>query len=500
MKKRAFTLTELLVVVVIVGVLSAVVLPKFTKILQTRKTTEAENVMAAVRNEQEARCMVGRDYTADTTKLASLPKATSKNYTYTLDAQGITATAKDGNYTLQIPSYTDGRICCSGEGCDGLNKDYPLCGSISNLVEASCEAPIPQPCADGDCGPDPEPEPEPCNLTDYTRTCQEEGYSAEYTGSVTYTVNADCTGHTKTDTCTKQEPACTTGTNRLKEPYEECWEGCGEVWEACDSRHKWNSHCQAKEGTQCMPWSKDRVEKQTRNGVTVEVTYSCQSCKWVKTGEEESCPDNKVLVDGMCCLPGQIVKNGKCLYKYRPNRFAVNILVVCHSSSYGLTMDPSAIISEEQFNSGYMGYKYQYSSYAEYKEAIIRQNSGTQGRYGGGGMGNKPAYCYAMGYSYYRGGNIPWVNAGDGCDWHYANIASGNWWVGGTRVQGNQVYGSDQDWCDKTCGQQTSCDTKGIVDRGNPPGTCDSYHCSNGWHCDNAPGGTGVALECIREY
>ena len=35
---------------------------------------------------------------------------------------------------------------------------------------------------------------------------------------------------------------------------------------------------------------------------------------------------------------------------------------------------------------------------------------------------------------------------------------------------------------------------------GNPPNRCDSYHCSNGWHCDNAPGGTGVGLECIREY
>ena len=50
-KKKAFTLTELLVVVIVIGVLSAVVLPKFSKVIETRKTTEAEEMMAAVRTE-----------------------------------------------------------------------------------------------------------------------------------------------------------------------------------------------------------------------------------------------------------------------------------------------------------------------------------------------------------------------------------------------------------------------------------------------------------------
>ncbi len=206
MKKRAFTLTELLVVVVIIGVLSAVVLPKFTKVLQTRKTTEAENIMAAVRNEQEARCMIGRNYTADTTKLAALPKATSKNYTYTLDAQGITATAKDGDYVLQIPSYTDGRICCSGDGCDGLNKDYPKCDSFTP-DEATCKAPPPS-CPEGGC----EPEPEPCSVPAQTvetstQTCGCNGDGTK-TGTRTFDSESCSWSDWSWGACSKEETEC----------------------------------------------------------------------------------------------------------------------------------------------------------------------------------------------------------------------------------------------------------------------------------------------------
>ena len=144
MKKKAFTLTELLVVVVIIGVLSAVVLPKFTKMLDTRKATEAESVMRAVRNEQEARCTLDKNYTGVATKLASLPKS-SKHLTYSLDEKGITATGS--KYTLSIPSYTDGRICCDDtcEGCaakcNDLNKDYPKCSELKDLQQAQCSVP-----------------------------------------------------------------------------------------------------------------------------------------------------------------------------------------------------------------------------------------------------------------------------------------------------------------------------------------------------------------------
>ncbi len=126
MKKKAFTLTELLVVVVIIGVLSAVVLPKFNKVIESRRTAEAESVMRAVRNEQEMRCTLDQNYTTNKDKLAVWPKQDSANYTYALNAGGMSATRKDKDYTLEIKTYLDGGICCSGTYCSSLNKDYPL--------------------------------------------------------------------------------------------------------------------------------------------------------------------------------------------------------------------------------------------------------------------------------------------------------------------------------------------------------------------------------------
>ena len=94
MKKKAFTLTEVLVVVVIIGVLAAVVLPRFTKVLEARRTTEAEDIMRAVRTEQEARCMLDKNYTAQKKDLASFPVNEGNNYTYAFNTVGMEAESK----------------------------------------------------------------------------------------------------------------------------------------------------------------------------------------------------------------------------------------------------------------------------------------------------------------------------------------------------------------------------------------------------------------------
>ena len=163
-KKEAFTLTELLVVVIVIGVLAAIVLPKFSKVMETRKTTEAEELMAAVRTEQERRCALDKPYATEFTQMRDLvassqaTKYTTKNYVYELGNTGMQAlsTGKYG-YTLQMPSYRDGRLCCKeAQQCANLNKDYPTCEQLQARADyqdgkecAGDGAQEPSECVDG---------------------------------------------------------------------------------------------------------------------------------------------------------------------------------------------------------------------------------------------------------------------------------------------------------------------------------------------------------------
>ena len=161
--KKAFTLTELLMVVLVLGVLATVSVPKMKQVLETRRTTEAENMMGAIRSEQEKRCVSNKSYSQKWSSVQNVaPKQETSSYKYTLTPTGVIASGSA--YSLQMPSYADGRICCSGAGCNSLNKSYPLCNSefsASLSVAAECEATDAEEEAD-----EPICENQPDNLTE----------------------------------------------------------------------------------------------------------------------------------------------------------------------------------------------------------------------------------------------------------------------------------------------------------------------------------------------
>lgn len=146
-KVKAFTLTELLVVVIVIGVLAAIVLPKFSRVIETRRTTEAEEILAAVRAEQEKRCILGKNYTGSFEKIPTVAFLQSEasqgktgNYSYALTSTGVEAARLGQEYILKIPSYQTGQLCCEGDYCDKLNKNYPLCSEISIPAKDECAA------------------------------------------------------------------------------------------------------------------------------------------------------------------------------------------------------------------------------------------------------------------------------------------------------------------------------------------------------------------------
>ena len=149
--KQAFTLTELLIVVIVLGVLAAVAVPKFSRVLETRRTTEAEHVLFSLRTEQEHRCVLGKHYQTNPAAMEGLASAKgSKNYSYTLTEVGANATSSKG-YSIQMPSYKQGVLCCEGSYCSSLNKSYPSCSSLSVPEDECAGVSSAPPCENCSC-------------------------------------------------------------------------------------------------------------------------------------------------------------------------------------------------------------------------------------------------------------------------------------------------------------------------------------------------------------
>ena len=111
-------------------------------------------MMSAVRTEQERRCAMDKKYTLNFANLSDVVSSSdTKNYTYSLQAEGVSATSKKGDYTLKMLSYHNGSFCCTGADCAKLNKNYPSCDGLT-FPSSGCEG------SDGDgngVGTDPTP-------------------------------------------------------------------------------------------------------------------------------------------------------------------------------------------------------------------------------------------------------------------------------------------------------------------------------------------------------
>lgn len=111
--KRGFTLIELMIVVMIVGILAMIAVPSYDKYVIRAKRSSAKQYMLQVASRQEQYLLDARQYATDLTQLnVAAPSDISNRYTFALAACAapcttftITATAigaqvGDGNLTL----------------------------------------------------------------------------------------------------------------------------------------------------------------------------------------------------------------------------------------------------------------------------------------------------------------------------------------------------------------------------------------------------------------
>ncbi len=282
--KKGFTLTEVLVVVLIIGVISAIAYPVYTKSINKSRAVEAINLLEMVRNKQIANYARKGEYLPTFSNIGQLTSNADaevktegdailtvngkyelaiNSATNCMSAAYIPAKGKPATFTFSS-SYEDAGLGCDGDVCKTFGNIVGSSSSVCNCGDKSCSSPYnlnsktcncdcPLACSDGGCH-DKNPartETRACgNGGTQTRTCPE-SCSSECNTSWSSCTGQKCDGNasepcdagysgTKTRTCNNGVWSGWNTSGCTKDPIEcsgaaaEACGNCGTKSRTCD--------------------------------------------------------------------------------------------------------------------------------------------------------------------------------------------------------------------------------------------------------------------------
>jgi prepilin-type N-terminal cleavage/methylation domain-containing protein len=135
--RKGFTLVELAVVIVIIGVLAAFGVPRFLKSVERSKAAEAFAYLAAVRSSQERYQAQNGIYASDITAL-DIKASTPKYFTVGTVAAGSTSSLQD-SWTLTLTrtgasaGYGAYTVIFTQDGYDSTNSGIQALSDINPM-------------------------------------------------------------------------------------------------------------------------------------------------------------------------------------------------------------------------------------------------------------------------------------------------------------------------------------------------------------------------------
>ena len=292
---KGFTMMELLVTVLLIGILAAMAMPQYFKVVEKQKGTEAVNILSVIGKSQERYFAVNEKYAADfadldadlvdfSTKTAA--KGTSYNtkyFVFLLDGTDdkvskVKATRRGNESYILERNYTTGKLCCKndntadGDICDVLDLSENTCEGTTEDPSNPPQPPVStcsgaQPAASQACASG-------CGTQTRTVTCNNGTWT---TGSWTGT----CTSPTQTQPTSQ---ACGTNGTQTRTCTPSCGGGTCGAWTTCVATTCTGTQPVASQAcTNCGT--------QTRN-----VTCDTTTGNWV-SGQWSSCVGSKTIGD-----------------------------------------------------------------------------------------------------------------------------------------------------------------------------------------------------------